>query len=131
MPKQTRYVTVDLEIRGNGKTEHMTSFLEAKDYFVQKLDCSDGNKWHLSISCPRAFENPDLCIREYCEHLSSFPDEAKEEWKKAAFRKFSIGYHTGEEPQCFENHVRGDTVIRASRLHAGIGIALYPAPEEE
>ncbi len=130
MPKQTRYVTVDLVVKGNGNTEHITSFLEAKDYLVQKLDWNDENMWYLNISCPRAFENPDLCIRKYCEHLSSLPDEAKEEWERANFREFFVGYHTGGEPQCFTSHMTGDTVIMASRLNAGIGIALYPAPEE-
>jgi hypothetical protein len=131
MPKQTRYVTVDLVIKGNGETEHLTSFLEAKDYFVQKHDWNDGNKWYLNISCPRDFDHPDLCIRKYCEDLSSLPDEAKEEWEHATFREISIGYHTGAEPRCFESHVSGDTVIMASQLHAGIGIVMYPAPEEE
>ena len=133
MPTQTRYVTVDLVVKGDHSTARLSAHLESLDYFIQKHDWNDGNKWYLNISCPGDFdfESPDLCIQRYCDDLSALPDDAKVEWQQARFREFFVGYHVGEEPKCFTNHLAATTIARSSELNAGIGIALYPDPGDE
>jgi hypothetical protein len=130
MSLETRYITVDLVVRGNGETNMLASALEAKGYVVVRQDCDDGNKWHLNVSCPYVVDEPDTCILRCCADLESLTEGAKEEWRQANFREFSIGYETGERPFCFENHIGADTLGRAARLGAGIGIVLYAARGE-
>ena len=129
MTPKTRYVTVDLVVKGDLSTDRLRAHLESKDYFVQKHDWNDGNKWYLNISCPRDFGDAESCIQQYCDDLSALPYPARVEWGQARFREFFIGYHVGVDPHCFENHLSQETVARAARLGAGIGIALYPDPE--
>jgi hypothetical protein len=129
MPAQTRYVTVDLIVKGNDATESFSAFLGAKNYYVQHHEWNDDSRWYLNISCPRDFENADQCIEQYCNDLEQLPDDAKAEWEQARFREFSIGYHVAGAPRCFENHLSETTIQRVSKLGAGIGITLYPCPD--
>ena len=128
---RTRYVAVDLVVKGDGLKDSLSAYLGSLDYFVQKLDWNDENKWYLNISGPFDFVNPDLCIQRYCDDLQALPDDAKAEWDQARFREFFIGYHVGEQPPCFTNHLAAPTVARATALNAGIGIALYPNPNPD
>lgn len=130
MPHETRYITVDLVVKGNGETDLFVAALEAMDYVVQKLDWEDGNKWFLNISCPHDVDDPETCILRCCADLESMPEGARAEWDGANFREFFIGYETGEQPSCFENHLKAETVAVAAKLGAGIGIALYACREE-
>ena len=41
MPAQTRYVTVDLIVKGNDATERLCAFLNAKNYYVQRHEWND------------------------------------------------------------------------------------------
>lgn len=131
MTTRTRYLTVDLVVKGDLATDQLRTFLEARDYPVQRLDGIDGHKWCLNISCPRDYGEAESCIRQYCRDLAALPDEARKEWEQARYREFFIGYHVGREPRCFENHLSADTVATVSDLGAGIGIALYPDPDGE
>jgi len=128
---QTRYVTVDLVVKGNHSTEKISAFLDARDYYVQRHEWDDDNKWYLNISCPCDFENADQCIDQYCADLEELTDHAKAEWDQASFREFSVGYHVAGEPSCFENHLSEKTIRRVTNLRAGIGISLYPHPEDD
>ena len=131
MAAQTRYVTVDLVVKGSGSTEKISAFLDTRDYYVQRHEWNEDTKWYLNISCPCDFENAEQCIDQYCTDLEDFPIEAKTEWDLAVFREFSVGYHVAAEPSCFENHVSSKTIKRVSSLGAGIGISLYPHPDDD
>lgn len=130
MPRETRFLTVDIVLKGTGETEHLVAALEAMDYVVSKHDWDDGNKWHLNISCPYVFDQPDTCVLRCCADLDSLPEDAKVDWRLANFRAFSIGYESGEQPLCFESHIGVDTIQQPARLGAGIGIALYAVRPE-
>ena len=131
MPPKTSYVTVDLVVKGDHGTENLTACLEANDYFVQKHDWNDGNRWYLNVSCPRDFGEAEACIDQYCEDLSRLPAEARSEWELARYREFFIGYHVGLAPPCYDNHPSAGTIAKVAGLGAGIGIALYPDPDED
>jgi hypothetical protein len=131
MPAQTRYVTVDLIVKGDAATERLSACLDAKNYYVQRHEWNDDSKWYLNISCPRDFENADQCVEQYCNDLEQLPEDAKAEWDQARFREFSVGYHVAGAPRCFENHLLETTIQRVSKLRAGIGITLYPCPDDE
>ncbi|QIF02813.1 hypothetical protein [Roseimicrobium sp. ORNL1] len=130
MPLETRYITVDLVVKGSGGTCLLVAALEAKNYVVQKHDWNAGNLWLLNIGCPRDFDEPEPCIIKYCEDLESIPTEARAEWAGANFREFSIGYETGGQPTCFEQHLKPETLARVVGLGLGIGIVLYPIKHE-
>lgn len=130
MPSETRYITVDLVVKGYGEADLLAAALEAKNYVVQKHDWNDGNKWLLNISCPRDFGEPEPCILKYCEDLESMDIGVRTQLAQASIREFSIGYETGVQPPCFEQHLKPDTLTRAASLGLGIGIVLYPASEE-
>ncbi|RBP46369.1 hypothetical protein DES53_102760 [Roseimicrobium gellanilyticum] len=130
MPLETRYITVDLVVKGNGETDLLVAALEARGYVAQKHDWDDEHKWFLNISCPHDVDAPETCILRCCEDIESTPEGAKAEWNGANYREFFIGYETGKHPFCSENHLKPETVARAAGLRAGIGIALYPRRDE-
>jgi hypothetical protein len=89
------------------------------------LEWDDENKWLVNISCPHDVNEPETCILRCCRDLESMPEEARAEWDRANYREFCIGYETGEQPPCLENHLKLETLARAVKLGAGIGVALY------
>jgi hypothetical protein len=98
MTKQTEYITVDLVVRTNHETDHLIAFLENRDHIVDKHKWDDRYAWLLNVSCPRPFENPELCIQNYCSEISALPAEAKKQWGNAQFKEFFIGYYVGLVP---------------------------------
>jgi len=129
MPKTTRYVTVDIVVRTNHECDHLAKAFQEPDYVVQKLPWDDcGHKWFMNISSlPNA--NANSCIEKQCQDIASFPVEEKEEWEISEFKEFFIGYHVGDIPFCYEDHLSGDVIAAVNQLGAGIGLALYPAPD--
>ena len=62
-----------------------------------------------------------------CETVRELPAHIRKEWDESEFREFSIGYHVGDDPLCFQEHLNPETTSMAAELGAGIGIALYQA----
>lgn len=131
MPLETRYITVDLVVKGNGETDLLAAALGARDYLLQKHEWNDGNRWCLNISCPRDFDGPEPCILKYCEDLEAMDTGARTQLAQANVREFSIGYEAGEQPSCLEQHLQPETLARVTGLGAGVGIVLYPARSQD
>jgi hypothetical protein len=132
MTSQTQYITVDLVVKGECETANLEAELEAKHYFVQKHDNWEGKSgWYLNISCPHECKDPGASIQACCRDIMRLSPEATRQWESASFREFFIGYSTGEEPRCYEDHIDEPTVSKVAQAGAGIGVALYPESDLE
>ena len=99
------------------------------DNYVEKMPC-DTHKWYIYFA-PIPCSNADKTMQMLCETVRELPAHIRKEWDESAFREFSIGYHVGDDPLCFQEHLNPETTSMAAELGAGIGIALYPAPHDE
>jgi len=130
MARVSRYITLDIVVKTNGDCDSIAkAFNESAGYFVQKHQWND-YKWYLNISGGGA-GNASEAIEKHCRYIAAFEGPAKEAWDAAEVKEFFIGYEGGESPTCFDSHISAQGIAMAAQLGAGIGIAIYPATEEE
>lgn len=89
--------------------------------------CCHAIRTKLIYFAPLAGGTPDAAIQQICSEFEHAPPAVRDQWDRASFRQFFIGYSTGDEPFCFVQEVSAKTLSATASLGAGIGWALYVA----
>ncbi|MEM7479196.1 MAG: hypothetical protein AAF483_29780 [Planctomycetota bacterium] len=126
---ETRFVSVEVVIRTNSDCQEWIDWFEAQDNHVANISTED----HASFVyfAPLPSSDADSTIRRLCREIMQLPDEIRRHWKSADAREFFIGYHVGETPHCFIEHLQADTMALVHEQDASVRIALYPAPNTD
>ncbi|GDY23564.1 hypothetical protein LBMAG56_49110 [Verrucomicrobiota bacterium] len=74
---------------------------------------------------PLGWSTPDETIRRLCQQIADLPGPPRQQWDAAGFREFFLGYETGDEPFCYDEHLSHETLLAVTSVGAGIGFALY------
>ena len=128
MPKKTRFVSVEVVIRTNNDCRDWIAWFERQDNYVKNM--SSENHASLVYFAPLSSGDANLTIRRLCQEISELPDNVRRQWADADEKEFFIGYHIGETPLCFVEHIDTDTLELVHQNGASIRIALYPTPNE-
>lgn len=129
MPRQTEFISVEVVIKTDCDYEAFVEWFAEKDNHVSVLPC-DTHRAHIYFA-PLAGGTPDAAIQRICLDFEQLPDVVRDQWNRASFRQFFIGYSIGDEPLCFIQEVSARTLSAAASLGAGIGWALYAEPDED
>ena len=128
MPKETRFVSVEVVIRTSADCQDWITWFERRDNHVTNVPSEKNASFVYFAPLPSGDAN--LTIRELCKEINELPENVRLQWANAEEREFFIGYHVGETPNCFVEHVDVDTLEMVHQNNASIRIALYPAPTE-
>ena len=128
--KTTRYITVDVVLKTNDECDALMKTFADRDDSVDKCEWNKQHKWHVCISL-MPHDDAESCIYQFCKDLESFPQDARDEWDRAATKEFFIGYDIGDQPHCYAEHLSSKVIQLVASLGGGIGLALYPARNEE
>ncbi len=127
--RKSMFISVEVAIRTDYESDAFVKWFEAQDLYVDKHPSEDHN-WYIYFA-PESCKNANDTILKLCTMIQSLPPEVKEDWDKAAHREFYAGYQVGDTPNCLSEHLDPATLEAAAAIQAGIGYALYQAPEEE
>ncbi len=127
MTKTTRFVSVEIAIRTDIDCDGWIEWFEQQDNHVSKLRDND-SKWYVYFA-PLPSIDANKTIFDLCAEIEKLPHPIRQHWDNANNREFYVGYHVGDEPQCYDQHFELETIQRAVSLNASIRIALYPAPD--
>ena len=125
--RKSEFISVEIAIKTNHESDAFVKWFEDQDNHVAKI-ASDPHKWYIYFA-PTPSDCADSTIRNLCEVIQSLPKEVRDAWDMAGHREFFAGYHVGEDPFCFTEHLTPDTLRSVLELNAGVGFALYPAPD--
>ena len=123
--KKTNFISVEVVLKTNHKSKKFIKWFEDKDNYVEKLEWHT-HKWFIYFA-PLPSKNPCKTISSICKDINSLPEDIKEEWNKADFREFNIGYYGGEDPHAYLDNISAKTISKVKKLKAGIGISIYAA----
>lgn len=129
MPKETRFVSVEVVIRTNADCREWIAWFERSDNYVANVPSE--NHASFVYFAPLPSDDANLTIRRLCQEIDELPEKVRRQWTDAAEREFFVGYHVGETPQCFIEHLDVDTLGLVHQHGASIRIAMYPAPNED
>ena len=129
MPRQTKFISVEAVLKTDCDYDALVEWFAAQDNHVSVLPC-DTHRAHIYFA-PLAGSTPDTAIQRKCSEFERVPPAVRDQWNRAAFRQFFIGYSTGDEPFCFVQEVSAQTLSAAAALGAGIGWALYVPSRED
>ncbi len=125
LTKKSEFISVEIAIKTDFDSDAFVKWFEDQDNCVNKYSC-DTHKWYIYFD-PIPGKDADTTIKHLCEMIHALPPEVRKAWDDAAHREFFAGYHVGDEPFCFTEHLEVETLKAAVELDAGIGFALYPA----
>lgn len=126
MPKKTRFVSVEVVIRTNSDCQDWIAWFECQDNYVTNMRSESHASFVYFAPLPSSDGN--LTIRRLCQQINELPENVRRQWTDAEEREFFIGYHVGETPHCFVEHLDVDTLELVHQNGASIRIALYPSP---
>lgn len=129
MPKQTRFVSVEVVIRTNSDCQDWIAWFESQDNYVTNMPSE--NHESFVYFAPLPLGDANQTIRRLCQEISELPENVRRQWADADQREFFVGYHVGETPPCFTEHIDSDTLELVYQIGASIRIALYPTPNED
>ncbi len=119
-------ISVEIVLKTNRPCSAWVKWFEAQDNYVAKLKWHT-HKWYVYFA-PIPGKDANTTIRKFCKMIAKLPPNIRKVWDQADHREFYIGYHGGEGPLCYEEHIELETLRAAIELGAGIGLAIYPAP---
>jgi len=129
MPKETRFVSVEVVIRTNTDCQDWIDWFEHQDNYV--ANGPGENHASYIYFAPLPSSDANLTIRRLCKEINELPDAVRRQWTGADGREFFVGYHVGEAPNCFIEHFGIDTLELVRQQNASIRVALYPVPPED
>ncbi len=123
--RKSAFISVEIAIKTDHESDAFVKWFEDRDNFVNKIE-SESEKWY--IYCD-PIQGPDAnsVILKLCQMIENLPDDVRKDWDCAKEREFYIGYYGGDEPRCFSEHIRIETMKAAIAVNAALGFALYPA----
>jgi hypothetical protein len=125
--RKSEFICVEICIHTDFASDAFIQHFSKLD-LVQKLESvSKTHKRYVYFQVPSK-RNANTTILSLCRMIERLPPAVRKDWDRAGIREFSAGYHVGEEPHCFEEHIEPKTLKAALAVNAGIGIAMYPAP---
>ena len=127
MKTETRFVSVEVAIRTNHPCDEWIEWFERKDNYVNKLEGKE-HAWFVYFD-PIPSVDANSTIQVLCKEIEELPEEIKIHWTNAEEREFFIGYHVGESPQCFMEHLDMQTIELIHKHRASVRIAMYPTPD--
>ena len=126
MAKITRFISVEIAIWTDIDCDEWVSWFEQQDHHVTKLDGGE-SKWQVYFA-PIPSVDANKTIFDLCSEIERLPPLIREHWDNANRREFHIGYHVGDEPHWYDQHLELETIQRVVKLSASIRIALYVVP---
>lgn len=129
MSKQTRFVSVEVVIRTNADCQDWVAWFERLDNCVTMM--SGENHESFVYFAPLPSSDANQTIRRLCQEINELPENVRRQWADAEQREFFIGYHAGEAPPCFTEHIDSDTLELVCQNGASIRIGLYSTPNED
>lgn len=129
MAKETRFISVEVVIRTNSACPEWISWFEQQDNHVT----NNPTESHASFIyfAPLPSGDANSTIQRLCEEINGLPVNVRRHWIDADKREFFIGYHVGETPHYFVEHLDTKTLDLVHDQDASIRVALYPAPDDD
>ena len=124
MLTSSRFISIEVAIRTDGECDAFVNWFRDLDNYVEMIP-SERHRWHVYFA-PLSSQTAAITIRNFCNGISSWPDEVRRQWDHAASREFLVGYEIGTNPTAYLDHFDSDTLELAALYGAGIGLALYP-----
>ena len=129
MPSETRFISVEVVIRTNSDCEDWISWFEQQDNHIAKGP-TDNHASYVYFA-PLPSKDANSTIKRLCREIEALPENVHQQWIRADEREFFIGYHVGEKPHCFVEHLETDTLDLVNQHNASVRVALYPAPSDD
>ena len=123
--KKTEFISVEITIRTNISSDEWVKWFQQQDNYVD-VHPDVSHKW-LIYFAPTGYKTANLTILNFCKMINDLPESIKKYWDGAEEREFFIGYHVGEEPHCFIEHLERETLKKVIELGASVRMAMYPA----
>lgn len=124
--RKSAFISVEIAIKSNHEPSSFVKWFECQDNFVNKIAWKP-EKWYIYCD-PIGGLDANSVILKLCQMIEDLPEEVRKDWDQAKEREFYAGYYGGDEPFCFTEHLKVETIEAALAVNAGIGFALYPAP---
>lgn len=119
MPRLTSFIGVEVVIKTDCAHDAFVEWFTGLGNHVSVMP-SDTHRAHIYFA-PLVGCTPDAAVAQICSGLELCPPAVREQWHRASFRQFFIGYNIADDPFCYVQEISAQTLSAAVALGAGIG----------